>query len=162
MEELRPDLVIGESLGAIQAMRIGGVPHLYVSPSLGAPAFLYRLAWLCRIPGGPALLHRIWRVKEGDRQPLKFEYDVLRKYRPHWEEACRIASGGDAAFAFFGTRDHYRRSGIVRVSAWRKRFGDTYRIYPGTHFMEEEHVYALLVPKIREVLDAAAKVSQSE
>ena len=67
VDELRPDLVIGESLGAIQALRIRGIPHLYVSPSLGAPAFLYRLAWICRIPGGPALLHRIWPVKEGDR-----------------------------------------------------------------------------------------------
>ena len=35
VEELRPDLVIGESLGAIQALRVRGIPHLFVSPSLG-------------------------------------------------------------------------------------------------------------------------------
>jgi hypothetical protein len=34
-------------------------------------------------------------------------------------------------------------------------FGNTFQIYEGTHFMEEEYVYALLIPKIREVLDAA-------
>ena len=28
VEELHPDLVIGESLGAIQALRVRGVPHL--------------------------------------------------------------------------------------------------------------------------------------
>ena len=152
VEELRPDLVIGESLGAIQALRVRGIPHLFVSPSLGAPAFLYRLAWICQIPGGSALLHRIWRVKEGDRQPLRFEYGILRKYKAHWEDARRAASEGGYHYAFFGTRDHYRKWGIVRVSTWRKMFGDTCQIYEGTHFMEEEYVYSLLVPKIREVL----------
>ena len=84
VEELRPDLVIGESLGAIQALRVRGIPHLFVSPSLGAPDILVRLAWVCKVPGGKALLHRIWRVKEGDRQPLRFEYDILKKYAAHW------------------------------------------------------------------------------
>ena len=37
VEELRPDLVIGESLGAAHAIRVRDVPHLFVSPSLGAP-----------------------------------------------------------------------------------------------------------------------------
>lgn len=152
VDELRPDLVIGESLGAVQALRVRGIPHLYVSPSLGAPAFLYRLAWICRIPGGPALLHRIWPVKEGDRQPLRFEYAVLRKYRAHWEDACRAAAEGDYQYAFFGTHDHYRKWGIVKVSIWRRMFGNTFQLYEGTHFMEEEYVASLLVPKIREVL----------
>ena len=44
VEELQPSLVIGESLGAIQALRVRGIPHLFVSPSLGAPDFLVRLA----------------------------------------------------------------------------------------------------------------------
>lgn len=152
VEELRPDLVIGESLGSVQAMRIRGVPHLYVSPSLGAPERMVRLAWVCRLPGGPALLHRIWPVKEGDRQPLLFEYDILKKYRAHWEDACRAAAEGDYQFAFFGTRDHYKKWGVVQVSIWRKMFGNTFQEYEGTHFMEEEIVEALLIPKIREVL----------
>ena len=92
VEELRPVLVIGESLGAIQALRIRGIPHLFVSPSLGAPDFLVRLAWICKVPGGKALLHRIWRVKEGDRQPLRFEYDILKKYAAHWAAAKKAAA----------------------------------------------------------------------
>jgi hypothetical protein len=39
VEELHPDLVIGESLGAIQALRVRGIPHLFVSPSLERPTF---------------------------------------------------------------------------------------------------------------------------
>lgn len=152
VEELRPDLVIGESLGAIQALRVRGVPHLYVSPSLGAPILLYRLAWLCLLPGGPALLHRIWPVKEGDRQPLRFEYGVLKKYKAHWKDACRAAREGDYQYAYFGTWDHYKKWGVVKVPTWRKMFGDTFQEYEGTHFMEEDYVYSLLVPKIREIL----------
>ena len=30
VEEVKPDLVIGESLGAIQALRVKGIPHLFV------------------------------------------------------------------------------------------------------------------------------------
>ena len=42
VRDYRPDLVIGESLGAVQALRIQGIPHLFVSPSLGGAAVLYR------------------------------------------------------------------------------------------------------------------------
>lgn len=151
-EELRPDLVIGESLGATQALRVRGVPHLYVSPSLGAPRLMARLAWISLLPGGSALLYRIWPVKEGDRQPLRFEYAVMRRYRAHWEDACRAAGEGDSHYAFFGRRDHYRKWGVVRISIWRKMFGDTFQEYDGTHFMEEEFIDSLLIPKILEVL----------
>ena len=34
VRELQPELVIGESLGALQAMRVRGVAHMYVSPAL--------------------------------------------------------------------------------------------------------------------------------
>lgn len=158
VDELKPDLLIGESLGSIQALRVKGIPRLFVSPALGAPDRLVRWAPLCRIPGGKALLHRIWRVKEGDRQPLKFEYGILKKYGPHWAEARKTASEGGYNFAFFGTHDHYMRSGAVKVSIWEEMFGKTYQMYEGSHFMEEEYVYSLLIPKIREVLDGTADV----
>jgi hypothetical protein len=158
VEELKPDLLIGESLGAIQTLRVRGIPHLFVSPALGAPDHLVKLARICRIPGGKAVLRRIWRVKEGDRQPLRFEYDILKKYGPHWDEARKAAAEGGFNFAFFGSRDHYMKSGVVNIAAWEKLFGKTYRIYDGTHFMEEEYVDALLVPKIREILDGTADV----
>lgn len=155
VEELSPVLVIGESLGSLQAIRIRGIPHLLVSPSIGAAQFMYRLAWLTRLPGLPALLPRIWRVKEGDRQPLRFEYAVLARYRAHWEDVVAASREDGNYFAFFGRRDHYRKWGIVRISSWRKMFGDSFQIYEGTHFMEEEYVYSLLVPKIREMLTVA-------
>ena len=155
VEELKPDLVIGESLGSMQAIRIKGVPHLFVSPSLNAALFFSRLSWMALIPGVTWILDRIYKPREGDRQPLHFAFRTLRKYRQHRREALKnttINGSGDYFFAFFGTRDHYRRSGIVSIRSWEKYFGKTYQIYEGTHFMEEEHINALLVPKICEIL----------
>ncbi len=52
-------------------------------------------------------------------------------------------------YAFFGRRDHYRRTGIVSLKDWRRRFGPgTWTLYDGTHYMEEEHLKALLIPAI--------------
>ena len=45
-EEVRPDLVIGESMGATHAIALRGNPHLFVSPSLNAPRYFIALAWL--------------------------------------------------------------------------------------------------------------------
>jgi hypothetical protein len=153
VRELHPDLVIGESLGAIQALRVKGIPPLFVSPALGAPAQLVKFAPLARFALGRWYLHHIYPVKEGDRQPLKFTYPILRRYKEHWEAAQAAIGPGESYYAFFGEHDHFMRSGIVRVELWRQLFGDdTYTMYPGTHFMEEEYVDALLVPKIRETL----------
>ena len=152
VEELHPAVVIGESLGACHAIRVRGVPHILVSPSLGAPLYLGYLAFLALIPGVPWLLGRIYKPREGDRQKLDFRFKVLRKYREHRRLAlAAAASSGDSYFAFFGRRDHYRRSGIVSLRAWRRHFGDTFALYDGTHFMEEEFIQSMLLPRIIEL-----------
>jgi hypothetical protein len=63
-----------------------------------------------------------------------------------------LAGSTDFFYAFFGTRDHYRRSGVVSIRKWKKYFGETYTVYDGTHFTEEDYIYSLVIPKIREVL----------
>lgn len=152
VEELHPAVVIGESLGACHALRVRGVPHILVSPSLGAPLYLGYLAFLALIPGVPWLLGRIYKPREGDRQKLDFRFKVLRKYREHRRLAlAAAASSGDSYFAFFGRRDHYRRSGIVSLRAWRRHFGDTFALFDGTHFMEEEFIQSMLLPRIIEL-----------
>ena len=156
VEEIKPDLVIGESLGSLHAIRITGVPHLFVSPALNAPLYFEAMAWLSLIPGLTKLLDKIYKPREGDRQPLHFTFETLRKYRLHRKTALAQSTGkgsGDYFFAFIGTRDHYRKTGGVSLRTWKKYFGETFQIYEGTHFMEEEYVCSMLIPKILEVLD---------
>lgn len=150
VKELHPELVVGESLGSLHALRIKGVPLLFVSPALNAPLYFRLQAWLTLIPGVTAIYQRIYKPREGDRQQMKFVFSVLRKYKGHRRQAMLCES---PVHAFFGTHDHYRKSGIVSVRTWKKRFGDTFSMYEGTHFMEEEHVRTMLVEKILEVLN---------
>ena len=154
--EIKPDLVVGESLGAIQTLRIKGIPHILVSPSLNAPLYLGHLAWLALVPGMTWMFDRIYKPKDGDRQKLHFTFPVLRKYLDHRRKAIRntpLSGNSDYFYAFFGTRDHYRRTGVVSIRTWKKYFGDTFEIYDGTHFMEEEHVLRRLVPEILNILN---------
>ena len=153
IEEISPALVIGESLGSLHALRVRNIPLVFVSPSLNAPLYFEILAWLTLIPGVSMIFDRIYRPKDGDRQPLHFCYRILRKYHSHRFRALTnspVNGSADDFYAFFGMRDHYRRSGIVSVRTWKKYFGDTYTLYDGTHFMEEEFIHELLVPKILE------------
>lgn len=154
--ELHPSLVIGESLGALHALRIEGIPHLFVSPALNTPFYFELLAWFSLIPGVTWIFDRIYRPREGDRQKLHFCFPILRKYLPHRKMslANSLKNGSHDFFhAFVGTRDHYRRNGIVSLRTWKKYFGETVTLYDGTHFMEEEFVRTILCEKIREVLN---------
>lgn len=154
-DELRPDLIIGESLGALQALRVRGVPLVFVSPALNAPYYFEMLSWLTLIPGVTWIFDRIYRPKAGDRQSLHFTFGVLRKYLSHRKAAlCNsLREGENGCFhAFFGTSDHYRRSGIVSIRTWKKYFGHTYTMYEGSHFMEDEFVRTVLLDRIMNTL----------
>ncbi|MBQ8060877.1 MAG: hypothetical protein IJ205_02885 [Bacteroidales bacterium] len=154
--EKSPDLVIGESLGATHAIAVKGVPHLFVSPSLNAPLFFRVLAALAVIPGVTRFFDWYYKPKEGDRQSLHFSRDILLKWIGVREEALLNTprnGSQDYFHAFFGTRDKFRRSGVVLVRTWKKYFGEgSWTIYEGTHFMEEEYIRSLLVPAILSLL----------
>ncbi len=155
--EVKPDLVIGESMGAIHAIALKGYPHLFVSPSLNAPIFFRVMAVIAWIPGVTKFFDWYYHPKAGDRQKLHFARKTLLK----WPAIRRTAllntplNGSEDYFhAFFGTRDKFRRSGVVLVRTWRKYFGEgSWTIYEGSHFMEEEYIRTLLVPKILSLLD---------
>lgn len=151
--ELKPQMVIGESLGANHAIRLSGVPHILISPAIGAARWM---SLASRIPGSSAIMRMIFKTREGNRQELDFSRMILKNYRGlrHKVTACSPAEGGkDSFYAFFGTKDTYRRSGVVSIRSWRRHFGkNSCRLYEGTHYMEEEHLHSMLVPKILEML----------
>lgn len=163
VEELDPVLVIGESLGSGNALKIrrtpslSCVPHIFVSPSLNASLYLGCFSWLALIPGVTGLFDRIYKPRPGRRQPLHFTFRTLRKYlrqrREMLSDLHELRESG--IYAFFGAHDHYRKSGVVSVRTWERLFGkDSYTIYDGTHFMEEEFIDTLLIPKILLTLQA--------
>ena len=155
--EVSPDLVIGESMGAIHAVALRGYPHLFVSPSLIAPVFFRALASLAWIPGVTRFFDWYYHPKPGDRQALHFARKTLLKWPGIRKKALLntpLNGSEDYFYAFFGTRDKFRRSGVVLIRTWRKYFGEgSWTVYDGSHFMEEEYIRSLLVPKILSLLD---------
>lgn len=155
-DEVKPDIVLGESMGSIHALRLKGVPHLLVSPALNAPLYFTYLSIFTLIPGFTYLMDKIYKPRPGERQPLHFTFDRLRKwirYRNEVIDCSPYAGSKDYFHAFIGTRDHYRKSGVVRLTTWKKYYGDSsFTLYEGTHFMEEQYVYSLLIPAIFELL----------
>lgn len=156
VRELNPRLIIGESLGSLHAVRIKGIPHLLISPALNAPFYLRFFAFLSLLPGISCLLGKIYKPREGDRQPLVFSHDVLMKYRDHRKAALAnspLYGSKDVFVAFIGLRDHYRKYGVVSIRTWKKYFGQTVSLYEGTHFTEEEHLYSIVIPQVCKMLD---------
>ena len=114
-EELRPQLVIGESLGSLHAILQRGVPHLFVSPAIGAARWMAAASWM---PGASWVMHRIFKPVPGERQVLDFSHKVLSHYRGMWRKllACTTLHGSkDYFFAVFGTEDRSMKSGIVNI-----------------------------------------------
>ena len=152
LETYQPDLIIGESLGSLHALRIYDRPVLLVSPALNTPFFFRLLSWFVWIPGVSRLFAHIYRPREGDRQAMSFTRPVLKKYRHHGQAAMQFLDKSTCdVHAFFGVHDHYRKSGVVSIRRWKKLFGETFTLYDGTHFMEEEYIYSLLIPKIESI-----------
>lgn len=151
VDELSPDLIIGESMGANHAARLGGVPRLFVSPALGAPRAMVILRALLLIPGVRHLMLKLYPKREGERQPITFDRNAMRGF----SKLCDAGSIDTTGYvkAFFGTEDSYRRWGIVSLRRWTKLFGEsTYVEYKGTHYMEERFIDSLLIPEIRAIL----------
>lgn len=149
VKEFKPALVIGESLGSIHALTISNLPILLVSPALNTPLFFHFFAPLVFIPGIRRLFNYIYRPSSDKRQLVDFRYKVLRNWLRFRHEALTVAHL--SVFAFFGTKDHYRRSGIVSIGTFRKYFGNNYSLYEGTHYMEEEYLHSMLIPKIKSI-----------
>ena len=71
-------------------------------------------------------------------------------------------SGAASVFAYFGTRDHYRRSGIVSLRKWRRLYGEgTFALYEGSHFMEETYVRTLLADRLRGLAEGSCEKSDA-
>ena len=209
-EELRPVLVIGESLGSnhalalLQRLKVAGCgaqrrsgaedlspwgecspassappqpipPLLLVSPALNAPKSLYALRGIARIPQLRKWLNHRFQPLEGRRQTIDFAPETLTAWGAYrnlgrmQEPGCPASEGAfpegtntpllhthsapapTPIYAFFGRRDHYRRTGVVTVKKWRRTIGPgTYAIYDGTHYMEEAYLRELLIPAILE------------
>lgn len=146
-DDIHPDLVIGESLGSCHALRLRGVPHLLISPAINAPSALRNYSALSHLLLFRSMAENFFKVTKDNRQKLEFIPSLLKHYSSIFFD--KVKDTDDYVFAFFGRHDKYRLSGIVSVHDWIAAFGrDSYVLYDGSHYMEEEFIDSLLIPKI--------------
>ena len=163
-DEVKPDVVIGESLGATHALALDGVPVILVSPALNAGIYFSCLSPLTLIPGVPWLIAKMFKPHgDSGRQIMRFNFKNTWKWMYYRHLAHKVShSSRQPHFAFIGDVDGYRKTGIVSVRTWRRWFGNgTYEIVPGNHIMKHGHgpddseriafVKDELIPKILEL-----------
>lgn len=161
VEELKPDLIISESMGANYGILSGReIPHIYLSPAFGAPLWLGRAAFLSLIPGIPQLLGLIFKPREGDRQKLDFSYRICRQFRELRKLVIKELNDTKKADRkipvrlYFGSKDSYRRWGVVNIGRCIRFFGRENCITDARgHFWEAERVEnSHLCDEIRHIL----------
>ena len=154
VEECHPDLVIGESMGAIHAIGIQGMPHIYISPALnydrGAEFFRPLVAI------GNLIGYNYHSQRGANRQLIQGDPELLAKFKPmvqSYKEALLSQPQRDPSFAFFGKKDKYMLlGGIVSVKEYERLFGDSYEMHDGGHIFGASYVKPRLIPKMAEML----------
>lgn len=147
VDEFSPDLLIGESLGSVHALSFKDIPVFLVSPALNTAIYFRLFAFLTWIPGVTALFDYHYRPKSERRQRVHFSYRNLKSWMKLRSTALSMPRTAPV-FAFFGSHDHYRKSGIVSIATYHRFFGNSYSVYDGTHYMEEEYIHSMLIPAI--------------
>ncbi|MBO7587520.1 MAG: hypothetical protein J6T13_10160 [Bacteroidales bacterium] len=152
-ETYQPSLVISESMGAIHALGIQGIPHIYISPALN-----YDRATTIAGPfialGNSLGFH--YRTQRGaNRQQVRGDHELLARFRPmiqSYKEAVLSSQQRDPSFAFFGKSDEFKWLGIVSIEEYERLFGKTYEVHDGGHVFGTKNVRPKLIPKIVEML----------
>lgn len=153
VETYHPDLVMAESMGAIHAMGIQGVPHIYISPALNydrGAEFMLPFVSLGNMIGYTYTKQRGTR-----RQKILGDPELVAKFKPmiqSYKEAILNSPQRDPSFAFFGNKDGYMVPGIVSIKEYERLYGDSYEVYDGGHCLDVNQAGAKLVPKIVEML----------
>ena len=153
VETYQPVLVMSESMGAIHALGIRGVPHIYISPALnydrGAEFFLPLVSL------GNMIGYTYTKQRGTKRQEIRGDYELVAKFKPmiqSYKEAILSGPQCDSSYAYFGSRDGYMMTGIVSIEEYKRLYGDSYEEYDGGHCLDVNQIKPRLVPKIVEML----------
>ena len=148
--EYSPRVIVGESWGANLALCIPDIPVLLVSPALGCPRYLCLASPLCKLGFIRKALENKYKAKNAGRQEVRFDPQLLAKWT--YFRRLSISTSHPYVRAFFGSRDSFRRSGVVNINCFIRRYGKNYTVYDGSHWMEEAYVYSDLMPAIAALL----------
>lgn len=160
VEKARPDLVVAMSLGTYHALHIKGMPHIYISPALGAADALYKAGKeLESNPVSRMMAERNYGSApiEG-RQRIIPEYKILKGYKILDTRLPKI-DHTEKMFGFFGSNDSYRPMNVVSTKLWEGLFNNTnYKIVEGAdHNFTNYDVMPEVIEKAKEFLEVESE-----
>ena len=152
VETYQPVLVMSESMGAIHALGIQGVPHIYISPALNYDRGVQMAQPL--VAFSSLFGHTITKQRRKGRQRIVGDPSLLAKFKPMLEryKQAILDNPRDLSYAYFGTRDPYKLGGIVSIEEYRRLYGDSYEEFDGGHCLDVSEICPRLLPKIVEML----------
>ena len=149
----QPALVMAESMGAIHALGIQGVPHIWISPALNydrGAEFMLPLVKLGNMIG-----YTYTKQRGAKRQEIRGDHELVAKFKPmiqSYKEAILSNPQRDPSYAFFGRKDGYMKAGIVSIEEYKRLYGDSYEVFDCGHCIDVSQIRPKLVPKIVEML----------
>ena len=153
VETYQPALVMSESMGAIHALGIQGVPHIWLSPALNydrGATFFQPMVSLANMLG-----FTYTKQRGANRQEIRGDYELVAKFKPmiqSYKEAILSNPQRDPSYAFFGNKDPYRTTDIVSIKEYQRLYGDSYEMFDGGHCLDVRQIRPKLLPKIVEML----------
>ena len=155
VETYQPGLVISESMGAIYALGIHGMPHIYISPALNfdhAATVARPISAICNALG----IDIAPKPRGPKRQKMLSDPAILARFKPvvQANKAPYLDRSivPDPSFAFFGKNDVYMPWGIVSIKEYERLCGNSYRVHDGGHIFGVKYIKPWLIPKIIEML----------
>ena len=155
VETKHPVLVIGESMGAIHALGIRGIPHIYLSPALNYDRGVDLFLPLAELGSKFGLIYQ--KQRSTRRQKIVGDPRLLAKFKPMLEgyKQAILDNPRDPSYAYFGKNDPFKVKGIVSVEEYKRLYGDSgdnYEEFEGGHVLDVSRLDDTLVPKIVEML----------
>ena len=153
VETYQPALVMSESMGAIHALGIQGVPHIWLSPALNydrGAEFVLPFISIANMMG-----YTYTKQRGANRQKILGDPELVAKFKPmiqSYKEAILNNPQRDPSYAFFGNKDDFRKTGIVSIKEYKRLYGNNYEVYEGGHCLSVRQIRPKLLPKIVEML----------
>ena len=139
VETNHPVLVIGESMGAIHALGIRGIPHIYLSPALNYDRGVDLFLPLAELGSKFGLIYR--KRRGARRQEIVGDPKLLAKFKPMLDgyKQAILDNPRDPSYAYFGKNDPFKVRGIVCIEEYKRLYGDSgdnYEEFDGGHVLD--------------------------
>lgn len=142
VEEEKPDLLLGTSMGAFYLEQMRGVPRILVNPS-------FSMARLLTFGGMGRQEFR--NKREDGAKDFKVDKEMIAQFRELEKDAFKgiTPADKDLVYGFFGDKDKK----VNHQKDFVKHYGrDHFVVFDGEHFLNDKILSRVILPVVKKVL----------